>query len=118
MKQYKDIITLIRDGKLEKARVLFCEALDARADDALYEAGKKIVIKVTSKGKRTRKIKCGKGYHLVNGSCVPMTGSEKAKKKRAIKKAVRTKKAAGAGAKRRSVKARLKAMKKRKGMGL
>jgi|AntRauTorcE11898_2_1112593.scaffolds.fasta_scaffold09176_2 hypothetical protein len=78
------------------------------------------VVRVNSKGKKTRKTKCRKGFKVSsNGkSCVPISGADKAKKKRAVKKAVRTKKSKGGGAKTRANRKRLKAMRKRKSMNL
>ena len=80
----------------------------------------KRVVRVTSKGKKIRRIKCKKGYKLNSAgtSCVPMSGSEKISKKKAIRKAIKTKKAKGAGAAKRAVRKRLKALKKRKSMGI
>lgn len=78
----------------------------------------KIIKKVDSKGNKTLKKKCPPGFRLSDGACVPVTGAEKAAKKKAIKKAVRTKKQAGSGLKNRTTKKRLKALKKRKAMGI
>lgn len=75
------------------------------------------VTRVTSKGEKIKKVKCRSGFKRKGNTCVPITGSEKASKKRAIKKAVRTKKASPSTQKRASRK-RLKAMKKRKSLGL
>ena len=78
------------------------------------------ITKVNSKGEKTKRLKCRKGFKLSSDgtSCVPVTGSEKQAKRKSIRKAVRTKKMQGAGAKRRATKKRLKAMKKRKSYGL
>lgn len=78
------------------------------------------VVRVNSKGQKTRRVKCRKGFKLSsNGkTCVPISGSEKASKRKAIKKAVRTKRAAGTGAQKRTTRKRLKAMRKRKSYNL
>ena len=78
------------------------------------------VVRVDSKGRKTRRIKCRKGFKLSsNGkTCVPITGSEKASKRKATKKAIRTKRAAGSGAKKRTSRKRLKALRKRKSYNL
>jgi len=78
------------------------------------------VTRVDSKGNKTRKVKCPKGYKLsASGkSCVPITGKEKADKKKSLKRAVRTKKSKGDAYKKRTTRKRLKAMKKRKNYGL
>lgn len=80
----------------------------------------KRVIRVDSRGKKTRRIKCRKGYKLSsNGkTCVPMSGSEKSSKRKSIKKAIRTKKASGSGKRKLATRKRLKAMRKRKNYNL
>jgi hypothetical protein len=73
--------------------------------------------RVNSKGKKTKRVKCKPGYKLkANGtSCVPMSGSEKRTRKKAAKKSVRSKKGKSqAGSNRK----RIKALKKRKSLGL
>ena len=78
----------------------------------------KRIIKINAKGKRRIKMKCKKGYKWTGGKCVKISGSELTSKRRAIKKAVRTKKSKGAGFKRRVLRLRKKALRKRKAMGL
>lgn len=78
----------------------------------------KVITKVNHKGKKRKRIKCRPGYKLVGNKCVPQSGSERKKKKRAIKQAQRTKRGKGAALKRRTNKKRLKALKKRKNFGL
>lgn len=78
----------------------------------------RIITKVNSKGVKRKRKKCRPGFQLKGGKCVPMSGVEKASKKRAIRKSVRTKKAGGESLRRRSNKKRLKALKKRKSFGL
>lgn len=75
------------------------------------------VTRVDSKGKKTKKIKCRSGFKRSGNSCVPITGSEKATKKRAVKKAVRTKRKSP-GDQKKATKKRLKAMRKRKNYNL
>lgn len=77
----------------------------------------KFKYKVNSKGKKTKRLKCKPGYKIVGSRCEKISGSDKVAKKKSIRKGLRTKKSDVAG-KRRSVKKRLKAMKKRKSMGL
>ena len=83
---------------------------------------RKIIIKVNSKGQRTRKIKCppGKVMKSMNGKkvCATPSGSERLSKKLSIKQSNRTKKAKGSGYKKRTNFKRQKAMKKRRAMGL
>lgn len=112
----QEILELILEGKVAEAKKLFKQLMEEKIL-SITEA-RKVVIKVSSKGVRRRKIICGKGKKLKNGKCVIQTSSEKLAKKKGMKKAQRTKKAAGAGAARRASKKRKKAMKKRKGMGL
>lgn len=82
----------------------------------------KIVIRVTSRGKRIRRIQCppGRVLKMVNGKkmCVTQTGVEKFNKKIAVQKANRTKKSKGEGYKRKINRKRTRAIKKRKEMGL
>jgi hypothetical protein len=86
--------------------------------DTLDEA--KIITKVNSKGEKRRRVKCKPGYKLNDSgtSCVPITGGEKAAKRRAIRKSIRTKKAKGKGFQIRVKRKRLKALKRRKALGL
>lgn len=90
------------------------------SDDQIQIEEARRVTRVSSKGKKTKRIKCRKGYKLSSSgkSCVPISGSEKSKKRRSMKKAVRTKRQKGSGLKRRTTRKRLRALKKRKSMGL
>lgn len=89
-------------------------------EETLLEYRRKV--RVDSKGKRTRRIKCpsGKVAKKVNGRtvCVTRSGADKTKKKLAIRKANRTKKSKGAGYAKRSTRKRLKAVRRRRAMGL
>lgn len=83
--------------------------------EELDEVKKKI--RVDSKGKKTKRVKCKPGYkaNSKGTSCVPMSGKEKVRRKKAAKKSVRKKKSKSqAGANRK----RIKAMKKRKSLGV
>lgn len=86
--------------------------------DQIDEA--KIITKVNSRGEKRRRVKCKPGFRLNSEgtSCVPITGSEKASKRRAIRKSVRTKRAMGKGFAIRVRRKKLRAMKKRKAYGL
>lgn len=84
-------------------------------NENITEAKKQI--RVDSKGKKTKRVKCKPGYRLNSKgtSCVPMTGSEKQTRKKAAKKAVRKRKTKSqVGANRK----RVKALKKRKALGV
>lgn len=85
-------------------------------DEELDEVARKI--KVNSKGARRIKMKCKKGFRFDGKKCVPIMGSEKTNRRRAIRKAVRTKKALGSGYQKRVVRLRKRAMTKRQAMGL
>lgn len=80
----------------------------------------KIITKVNSRGEKRRRVKCRPGYKLneKGTSCVPITGGEKATKRRAIRKAIRTKRSMGTAFKTRVKRKRLKALRKRKAFGL
>lgn len=91
---------------------------DCNCEEGLDEAGRKIVIKVNSKGQRKKKLVCGPGKKSKDGKCVVQKSKEKIARKKGLKKAVRSKKAGGAGALRKANKKRQKALKKRKSQGL
>ncbi len=88
------------------------------SDQILDEA--RIITKVNSRGEKRRRVKCRPGYKLNDRgtSCVPITGGEKATKRRAIRKAIRTKRSMGTALKTRTNRKRLKALRKRKAYGL
>lgn len=111
------LIELIKAGKLAEAKTEFESMMDERVQKNLEEK-RKVVVKVTSKGVRRKKLMCGKGMVAKDGKCVPQTSGEKLTRKKAARLAIKTKKAAGAGAKRKANILRQKAKKKRKGMGL
>lgn len=113
-----NIVQLIVAGKLQEAKRLIESGLLSEMDKAIVNEKREIKIKVSSKGVRRKKLVCGKGMKSVNGKCVPQSSGEKLTKKKSLRKAVKTKKAAGAGAKRKTNILRKKALKKRKGMGL
>jgi hypothetical protein len=79
-----------------------------------------IITKVNSAGQKTRRVRCKPGYKLndTGTSCVPIPGGEKATKRIALRKAVRTKAAGGQALKNRTNRKRIKAMRKRKALGL
>lgn len=88
------------------------------SDTQLDEA--RIITKVNSRGDKRRRVKCRPGYKLndTKTSCVPITGSEKVVKRHAIRKMLRSKRSQGPGLQRRANRKRLKAMRKRKALGL
>ena len=105
------------------------DCVDVEIDESITNEmldERKIIYRVTSKGgkgiHRVKKIRCspGKKVVTVNGvkKCVAFTGAERAKKKIAIKRAVRTKRAKGVGASRLATRKRLKSVRRRKAMGL
>jgi hypothetical protein len=83
--------------------------------DQIEEARR--VVRVSSKGDKTRRLKCRAGFKLEGDRCVPMSGSEKRTRRVALRKAVRTKRGNPTGQKRASRK-RLKALRKRRSYGL
>ena len=86
--------------------------------EAKSGSGRRVVIKVNAKGKRRRKIVCGKGKKLVGTACKPISGKEKMIKRLAVRKAKRTLKRKGSGARLRAQRLRKRALQKRKSMGL
>jgi len=79
-----------------------------------------IITKVNAAGQKTKRVRCKPGFKLNSSgtSCVPITGGEKATKRLAIRKALRTKRAEGTALKNRTKRKRIKAMRKRKALGL
>lgn len=113
---------------LSKSPSKLAENIKARLEEIANEAlgsyeytmgeGRKVVIKVSAKGKRRKKVVCGKGKKFDGTKCVVQKASEKLAKKKGMRQKKRTQKAQGAGKKKKATKLRLKAMKKRKGQGL
>jgi len=83
---------------------------------------RRMKIKVNSKGIKTKRIICGKGRVLktIGGRqvCLVQTGAAKAKKKIAVRKAIRTKKAKGPGYSRKINIKRQRGIKRRRAMGV
>lgn len=79
-----------------------------------------IITKVNAKGEKRRRVKCRPGMKLNDSgtACVPITGSEKAAKRKAIRKTLRTKRAKGKAYQSRVRRKRVRAMRKRKAYGL
>lgn len=97
-----------------------CEVFTEETEEELKEA--KVVYRVNASGQRSKKIKCppGNKVAVVNGvkKCVGLTGAERTKKRLAIQKQVRTKRAKGNTYSQRMVIKRQHALKKRKALGL
>lgn len=75
-------------------------------------------IKVNAKGKRRIKMQCKKGFKFDGKKCVKIAGSDLVTKRKAIRKAVRTKRAKGSGFQKRIARLRNRAIKKRNSMGI
>lgn len=88
------------------------------ACEIILDEGRKVVIKVNSKGKRRRKVVCGKGKKFDGTKCVVQKAGEKLRKKKGLRSRKRTLKSQGAGKRKKASRLRLKAMKKRRGQGL
>lgn len=126
MKQLKEILEQkdfvefqkFLEQKLMENTKAHLEILQEIVLNDLMEAIPRRIIRVNSKGLRTKKKRCPKGFKLVDGNrCVPMTSKQKAEKKRSIRKAVRTKRADSSGKKKAIRKMKL-ARRKRKAQGL
>lgn len=85
-----------------------------------YLSEVKRVIKINFRGKRRIKMQCSPGFRwdASSRSCKKISGSEVAVKRKALRKAVRTKKALGTGFKVRVKRKTRKALRFRKSMGL
>lgn len=94
--------------------------IEADGPELLTE--RRIKIRINSRGVKTKRIICGPGRILQTiGNrkvCVVQTGSAKAKKRIAIRRAIRTKKAKGPGYMRRINIKRQRAIKRRTSMGI
>lgn len=129
------ILEYFQEGDLSEEDI--CEAEDCDCDEndddcnceeIVYDDGEepldemKFIFRVTSRGQKIRKLRCKPGFRVasVGGrlKCVRVSGKEKMAKRRAIRKAVRTKRAKGSGYKKRIVFKRKRAIRKRKAMGL
>lgn len=86
-------------------------------DEFLCEGAPKIVFRVSSNGKKTRRIVCGKGQRKKGRTCVPQSGKFKMMKRIAARKSKLTRRA-HAGKQRMAVRKRQMALKRRKSMGL
>lgn len=75
-------------------------------------------IKVNYRGKRRIKIKCKKGFFFDGDRCVKISGTDMIVKRKAIRKALRTKKRQGPGRLRKTIRLRKIAMRKRKAQGV
>ena len=65
------------------------EILEFYDEDSEEELDEKRKERVVRGGKRTKKLKCKKGYKAVNGKCVRMSSSERRVRSKAAKKASR-----------------------------
>lgn len=108
---------LIIDSVNTNIELTECELAGIDIVDYLEE---RFRIKVNAKGKRSRKLICKKGYKVGNGgrSCVRITAKEKITRRKAMRKALRTKKSKGAGLLRKTLIKRKRALRKRNSMGL
>lgn len=97
-----------------------CEVFTEETEEELKEA--RVVYRVNASGQRSKKIKCPPGNRVatVNGvkKCVGLTGAERTKKRLAIQKQVRTKRAKGNTYSHRMVLKRQHALRKRKALGM
>jgi len=89
------------------------EQMELVSDSEEIVTERKTVVKVNHKGKRRRKVVCGKGKKWDGKRCVAMSGSQKLAIKKGRIKAKRTNKAKGTGKKRRTAMLRKRAMKRR-----
>jgi hypothetical protein len=102
---------------IELLETIICDKLNTDQEQ-LDEAAPRLIIRVNSRGQRTKKKVCPKGFSLVGGTkCVPQNASQKLHKKLAIRKALKTKRADSSGRKR-AIRKQRKAMTKRKQQGL
>ena len=98
----------------------FADFLTECVGDSKMLTEQRVIDKVNSKGKRRRRLKCGKGFKLsADGSrCEVMKAGEKIARKIGHRKMVRSKKRMGQGYQRKINRRTKKAMRFRKMMGL
>ena len=93
----------VTDEKLDQIRqILFAENFVV-----IEEGSKASVVFSKSKGKITKKKKCGPGMRLKGNRCIPQTGSQKAKNRMTGIKIKRAKKALGAKNKKAALRAKI-----------
>jgi hypothetical protein len=107
------------DGTISSDDTIYLAVFSDNLEDEEMNEVKR-VIRVNSQGKRRIAFKCGKGFlwNPAERRCRPQTGKEKESKRRAIKKAVKTRKHKGAGFAKKVSKKRLKALAKRRQQGI
>lgn len=66
----------------------------------------KMIVKVNSKGKRTRRKKCKPGFKLVGNSCVRISAKEKLNRKKGMKRSQVKRRTRKVAANRKRLKAR------------
>jgi hypothetical protein len=109
---------LVQDGNSTIDDMINDLGINKHLKEDTLEEKRRIVIKVNSKGRRRRKIMCGKGKKLVGSTCKPISGKDKQVKRIAVRKMKRTLKRKGQGAKKRALRLRKRALTKRHSMGL
>lgn len=108
----------ITDEIVEAVVIQLDELKNANSTIEVELGEAKRIFKVNSKGKKRVKIQCPKGQKAMGNSCKPISGTEKIKRRKGALAAKKTKKAQGAGAKRRMVFKSKKAKQKRKAFNL
>lgn len=114
---FKQTLSEIQKEVNSKLEEHVINLLEETEDMILSEAIARKTIRVNSRGQRTKKLLCKKGFRKKGKVCVPATSSDKAKKKISIRKANKTKKADQAGQKK-AIKRRKLALRKRRSQGL
>jgi len=106
----------VDESQVQYQLIIYLYNLSDGGIDTLDEI--KRIIKVNAKGQRRIKMQCKPGFKFNGKVCVRIAGSELVNKKKAIRKAVRSKRQKGSGFAKRVARLRNKATKKRRNMGL
>ena len=109
-----------RDAINERLDTLIQEKLEALNEEPeeIHEARR--IKRVDYKGHVKKRLKCRPGFKVSSDGkrCEKISGSEKLRRKKGLRKALRTKKSKGTGAAKRASRRRRIALRKRKARGL
>ena len=104
------IIRNIFEGNLSDAENMLKEKMLKEKEKCSAELEEAVKVKMVRDGQRIKKIPPKKGFRVVGNKYVRMTGAEKLARKRAVKKAVKTRKT---HSQKGAIRQRLRSLKKR-----
>jgi len=104
------IVRNIFEGNLSAAEDILKEKMLKEKEKCSSELEEAVKVKMVRAGQRIKKVPPKKGFKVVGNKYVRMTGAEKLARKRAVKKAVKTRKT---HSQKGAIRKRLKSLKKR-----